>query len=433
MLYVRRTSTGPRAALVHRALRWSGAALAATALAIWPQAAVANTSEVREPVPVCTGGYGPPGDEGYSEEGFLQSHLNPTNCMYQPAANGVARLNASRVKLYSDVQVTFLSGTQSGSPTHLLAGTDFIGYHRLKGSPGYVYQIRLRQLAGECYVPLTNTCTYEVEPFELQNYAEGFYVIPVEWASANPLNGVGAYDVGLYVGEHNPPAARFTVEHVKGLTYKFDATSSTDEVRVSTFQFTVGGTPVSVSPIFEYTFPRAGTYNVGLTVEDEAGLSDKTAQEILVPEPAPSPGPGPGPGVPAPAGGGASSSINYTQLAVLLSEQLLPAGKAAKILALIKSGVYLMKYAAPEGGMLVVNWYQVPLGATLARKAKPVLVATGQRSFPAAGTGTIRIELTAAGRKLLKHAKLLRLTAKGMFTPSGMTPITTKRTFVVNR
>jgi hypothetical protein len=57
----------------------------------------------------------------------------------------------------------------------------------------------------------------------------------------------------------------------------------------------------------------------------------------------------------------------------------------------------------------------------------------GQRTFSAPGTGTIEIKLTAAGRRLLKHAKKLKLTARGTFTPTGKTPVRAMKTFVLER
>jgi hypothetical protein len=123
------------------------------------------------------------------------------------------------------------------------------------------------------------------------------------------------------------------------------------------------------------------------------------------------------------------------QIATLLGRELTPSGKAAKIAALLKSGVFPISFKALQTGTAVINWYQVPPGAKLANKAKPkpVLVASGQRSFSAAGTATIKIKLTAAGKRLLKHAKQLKLTAKGTFTPTGKTPITATKVFVLKR
>ena len=133
--------------------------------------------------------------------------------------------------------------------------------------------------------------------------------------------------------------------------------------------------------------------------------------------------------------GGRTVVVSSAQVATLLAGELTPSGKAAKIAALLKGGGFTVVFKALEAGTAVINWYQVPPGAKLAKKAKPkpVLVATGRRTFSAAGTATIKIKLTAAGKRLLKHAKKLKLTAKGTFTPTGKAPITATRTFVLKR
>lgn len=137
------------------------------------------------------------------------------------------------------------------------------------------------------------------------------------------------------------------------------------------------------------------------------------------------------------SGGGSSpaASISAAQIAALLGQQLIPSGKAAKIATLLKSGGLKMSFKALEAGTLSVQWYEIPAGAKLAKhsKAKPVLVASGQTTFSAAGTKTLRISLTAAGRKLLKHTKRLRLTAKGMFTATGQAPVGQTASFALRR
>jgi hypothetical protein len=123
------------------------------------------------------------------------------------------------------------------------------------------------------------------------------------------------------------------------------------------------------------------------------------------------------------------------EITALLGGKLTPSGKAAKIAALLKSGGFTVTFKALEAGSAAIDWYYLPPGAKLAKKAKPksVLVGAGQRTFSAAGTATIKIKLTAAGKSLLKHATKLKLTAKGTFTPTGKTAITATRTFVLKR
>jgi hypothetical protein len=116
-----------------------------------------------------------------------------------------------------------------------------------------------------------------------------------------------------------------------------------------------------------------------------------------------------------------TATISRAQLKALLARQLTPSGKAATIAALLKHGGMSLSFTAPEAGRLVVQWYDVPSGAKLtkAAKAKPVLIATGKLTFSAAGTGQVKLTLTAQGKKLLKYVRRVRLEAKAGFTPRG--------------
>jgi hypothetical protein len=124
-------------------------------------------------------------------------------------------------------------------------------------------------------------------------------------------------------------------------------------------------------------------------------------------------------------GGISAVTVSSAQLKAWLARQLIPSGQAVKIGALLKNGGFTMPFKALEAGALVVGWYQVLSGAKLvkAAKAKPVLVASGKLTFSAAETGKLKIKLTAAGKRLLKHAKRLGLTAKGTFAPTGATAV----------
>jgi hypothetical protein len=130
-----------------------------------------------------------------------------------------------------------------------------------------------------------------------------------------------------------------------------------------------------------------------------------------------------GPTVP----GGPSSA----HIKALLLHELSPAGKIARIAALVKQRGYLLSFTALSAGRAVISWYLAPKGANA--KAQPVLVATGSASFSTAGTRAMTIRLTAKGKRLLAHARSIRLTAKGSFTPRGKTAITAAKTFTVRR
>jgi hypothetical protein len=112
--------------------------------------------------------------------------------------------------------------------------------------------------------------------------------------------------------------------------------------------------------------------------------------------------------------------LSTAQLKALLSAQLMPAGKAATIAALLKHGGYLMPFTAPEAGTLSVQWYELPPGAKLAKrhKSKPVLVASARQTFAAAGTGQLKLKLTTQGKRLLRHTKRAKLAIQARFIPA---------------
>ncbi len=124
------------------------------------------------------------------------------------------------------------------------------------------------------------------------------------------------------------------------------------------------------------------------------------------------------------------------QLRGSLAGQLVPGGKAARIGAILKAGGYKSTFNALTAGVVQIGWYLVPQGAHLTatkHKPKPVLVASGRVSFPKAGSGKLRLKLTGAGKRLLKHSRTLKLTAKGTFTPTGKTGVRATKTFKLKK
>jgi hypothetical protein len=123
--------------------------------------------------------------------------------------------------------------------------------------------------------------------------------------------------------------------------------------------------------------------------------------------------------------------VSSPQIAV----QLTPSGKAAKIAALLARGWFGLPFRALEAGTAVIDWYEVPMKAKVAKQpqSKAVLVAAGRHDFSVAGSAKIKLVLTIAGRRLLRHSGKLKVIAKGTFTPLGETPITASRTFVLKR
>jgi hypothetical protein len=123
------------------------------------------------------------------------------------------------------------------------------------------------------------------------------------------------------------------------------------------------------------------------------------------------------------------------QIAAQLSKELVPSGKSARIGVLLKRNGYARAITGLEAGTVRIAWYRVPRGATLASKSthKPLLIAAGGATFSEAGSATVQVRLTSAGRRLLKHTKKLRLIAKGAFTPVAQTPVVVLRQFALRR
>ncbi len=95
---------------------------------------------------------------------------------------------------------------------------------------------------------------------------------------------------------------------------------------------------------------------------------------------------------------------------------------------------------APAAGTVYIDWRSVPpVGRDHAAQgawrspSRQVLVASGRHRFSAAGTARIEVELTAAGRRLLRRVKQLKLTATAMYTSSAGRSISTTKAFRLSR
>ncbi len=120
------------------------------------------------------------------------------------------------------------------------------------------------------------------------------------------------------------------------------------------------------------------------------------------------------------------------QITATLLREIVPTGKDGRIPALLRGAGYRYTCTALTAGRLTIAWYLVPKGARLA-KAKPVLVATGAQAFAFAGRGKVKVKLSSKGRRLLAHAKTLKLTAKGSFAPTGSAAVTALKPFTLKR
>jgi hypothetical protein len=121
---------------------------------------------------------------------------------------------------------------------------------------------------------------------------------------------------------------------------------------------------------------------------------------------------------------------SMASVTALLRKVLRPAGKLAKLSAVRKHGGYTLSFKSLGAGKLTVSWYLVAKGAHLAA-IRPVLVASGKASFTKSRTLKLAVRLTRKGKRLLKHAKRIKLTAKGVYTPAKARAISTTKSFTL--
>lgn len=103
---------------------------------------------------------------------------------------------------------------------------------------------------------------------------------------------------------------------------------------------------------------------------------------------------------------------------------LKPSGKPARLKAVAKAHGFTFKFTAPAGGTLTLTWYELPKGAHIARKVKPVKIASGKLKLTGSGTANVRIVLSRAGRKLLAHSHHVKLTSRARFKAAGISIVT---------
>jgi hypothetical protein len=129
----------------------------------------------------------------------------------------------------------------------------------------------------------------------------------------------------------------------------------------------------------------------------------------------------------------AAAGPTVAQIKARLLTEITPHGRAPNIKRLLKKRGYALLVDALGAGNATIDWYLAPRAANIANGPKPVLIAIGHKSFVTAGIAKITIRLTTTGRRLLKHAKTLKLTAKASFRPTGTTAIVAYEPFTLTR
>ena len=133
-------------------------------------------------------------------------------------------------------------------------------------------------------------------------------------------------------------------------------------------------------------------------------------------------------------GGVGPVTPSAAQIKNSLLAALVPHGKSAKIAAVLRAGGYTTSLKALAAGNAAVHWYLPPHARlTKGKNRKPLLVAIGNVSFPSAGRRNLKLKITPAGKRFLRHSNRVRLSASGTFTPTGKHPILATKTFTLTR
>lgn len=102
------------------------------------------------------------------------------------------------------------------------------------------------------------------------------------------------------------------------------------------------------------------------------------------------------------------AGLKPAAIRALLVKLLARQGRGTRIGALLRGNGLSFSFAAPAPGRLVVSWNRGNM-----------LVATVTVTFNRARTATVRLVLTRAGRRMLRGAARVRISARASFRPTG--------------
>ncbi len=391
-----------------------------------------------------TGGLGAWSSAAVAEDGLQGvTCISPTLCLVVGGDGVFSATNPS-------------GGASSWTATHALAGTT--GFHTLACASASLC------VAGDSFGDLVATTTPLGENSAWINVAGGSEVTSYDGAACPSTTlCVVAENLGHLLISTTPtapeswerisPVGSFTDVSCPTITF---CVAADDFGQVVTSTNPTGGVaawtvlnvegPSNFTPIPSITCPVT-TLCVAVDAQGNVLTGTAAAEEK---EPSPEPKE-----EPATAGGGGGTSISpgsgpvidvvgpphntagmrAAQIMALLKQQLVPSGKTSKIGTLLKHGGVSLAVQGLGAGILTVQWYVVPAGAKLAgqSKAKSVLVASGKLTLAAAGAGRLKLQLTAAGRRVMRHNRRLKVMARGVFAPSNGVVVTTTGAVVLRR
>jgi hypothetical protein len=130
---------------------------------------------------------------------------------------------------------------------------------------------------------------------------------------------------------------------------------------------------------------------------------------------------------------GTEAAPTAAQLKASLLRALRPTGRAARIGTLRSRGSYPLRLVALTAGSIRVSWSYQRRPAGHGARPKPVTVAAGRATISRAGSTSVRIVLTPAGRRLLKRAQRLKITARGSVLPVGRAAVLATQAVTLSR
>ncbi len=165
--------------------------------------------------------------------------------------------------------------------------------------------------------------------------------------------------------------------------------------------------PLGEGPFTPIPQPKTEQSAGSVSSEASAGSGDGTAQTI----------------------GQRTRRVDADAIKAALATIVRPRGLQRMTAALLKSGTCRLSFNAPTPGTLAIQW-AIPSRRS-PHKERPVIVASGRKSFNATGQAAIELRLTAVGRILLRRRRVLRLVARVSYTPTVSAAQTTQAALVI--
>lgn len=173
------------------------------------------------------------------------------------------------------------------------------------------------------------------------------------------------------------------------------------------------------------------TIRVQESASNAAGTSSPATSAATAVVTAPASGGGGGTGSGGGGTSGSGGSAPPAQIASDLLRMLTPGAHVARIGQVAGASGYTYSFTARRTGTLVIAWSY--LAKVAHHKPVRLLVATIRVTFVKTGNYRVTVRLTRAGKRLLRKAKRIRLTATATFTSAGLRPIVLHETFTLVR